>query len=419
MKSNQTFSIIFWMNKSKPNYEGKCPLWCRVTVNGERAEISIKQNIEPELWNSEKGKVKGNGREIETINTYLLKEKNKLNDIYTRMCNEGKLISAYNIKSEYLGNKEQITGLIEIAKSCLAFVENEIGKTYAQGTVKNYYSTVNLLEEFVKTKFGKSDIDIKQIKAGFILDFKLFLTTRIQKRPCHQNGYIKHFQRIKRIISYAIIHEWIDKNPFLQIKEKPIQKEKVYLTEDEMKKIEVLELPKHGLGFSRDIFLFSCYTGLAFCDLMELTTNDITLRMDRRKWIYIKRKKSNVDSLIPVLGKAEQIISNYKDFSPKPESGRIFPAITNQAHNRNLKTIFSFVGINKIISSHKARHTFATTICANNGVPIDTAAKMMGHRDLKTTQIYYQTTPERMSKDIDGLEQKLKNNNKKQKRKLA
>ena len=132
-----------------------------------------------------------------------------------------------------------------------------------------------------------------------------------------------------------------------------------------------------------------------------------------------KRKKSNVDSLIPVLGKAEQIISNYKDFSPKPESGRIFPAITNQAHNRNLKTIFSFVGINKIISSHKARHTFATTICANNGVPIDTAAKMMGHRDLKTTQIYYQTTPERMSKDIDGLEQKLKNNNKKQKRKLA
>ncbi|MEK6615799.1 MAG: site-specific integrase [Bacteroidota bacterium] len=407
MKSNQTFSVIFWINKSKINSEGKCPLWCRITVNGERSEISLKQNIIFEKWDSIKGRVRGKEPEIKNLNKYIKKVDANLNNVYTKMYNEGKIISAYNIKCEFLGVTEKKTGFMEIAKSCLSFVKNEIGKTYTWGTVKNYVTTIKHLEEFVKNKYGKNDIDIRQVKPNFILDFKQYSTTKEKSRMLTQNGYIKHFQRIKRIINYAIMNEWIDKNPFQKIKEKLIEKEKVYLTKDEIETIQSFKLSNQGLGISRDMFLFCCYTGLSFCDLMDLSRNNISLGMDGRKKIHIKRNKSHIDSLIPVLDKAEQILSHYINIPSEYNSERIFPSITNQCYNRNLKSIFKKCKINKVISSHKARHTFATTICANNGVPIDTTAKMMGHTDLKTTQIYYQTTFERMSSDIDELEEKL------------
>ena len=404
----ETFSIIFWIRKSKTNVEGKCPLHCRITINGERAEISLKKFVSSDKWNSKEEEVSGKGTDVKEINDYITKVRHDLNRTHTKMLNDGKIISAKNIRNEYLGVSEKQTGLIEIAQSCLSYVKNEIGKSYAKGTVKNYFTTVKHLEEFVKAKYKSSDIDIRQVKPNFILDFKQYVTRKKEEgQMCHQNGYIKHFQRIKRIINYAIMNEWIDKNPFQKIKEKPIEKEKVYLTKDEILKIESQNLPKDGLGVTRDMFLFCCYTGLSFCDLIDLSRSNISLGIDGRKRIHIKRNKTNIDSIIPVLQQAEQILTQYINLPCEYNSGRIFPSITNQCYNRNLTSILGKCKINKSISSHKARHTFATTICAENGVPIDTTAKMMGHTNLKTTKIYYQTTDERMGRDIDALEEKL------------
>jgi site-specific recombinase XerD len=426
MKAQQTFSITFWVNQAKRKAHGLCPIWCRVTINGNRAQFSINQNILPENWSKRKQKVKGEGQEIEQINKYIKKVQGDLESIYANMKLEGDIISAVNIKCEYL-NKDTLKnkeGFVQIAESCLSYLQDAVKhQSYAWGTVKNYKTTVKYLKEFIKKEYRVEDIHIKKVKASLIYDFKKFVTsmTTIKKRDkngivksfektqkCNQNGFVKHMQRLKRIMKWAIKNEWTDRNPFALIDDEHlIEKDALYLTKAELLSLESLELPKEGLGISRDMFVFCCYTGLSFCDVLKLSVNQITLKLDARKWIFTQRQKSGVDSLIPVLHKINELLSFYGNLASETASETIFPSITNQVYNRNLKKIFKLCSISKNFTSHSARHTFGTTICADNSVPMDTTAKMMGHLDFRSTKKYYRTTPNRMSSDISALEEKL------------
>jgi len=428
MKTQNKISILFWVNKTRKNAEGKAPIWCRVTLSGKRTEVSLDEYVSPNAWSGKKERVKGDSSDADRINTLIAGKRSLLLDYFSECKREETEITIPKIRSVFSKSEGDVKfGLCEIAESYLSRLENEVKlKTYAQGTLKNYYTTVKFLKEFVQIKLGKSDVDTRKLGASFIDDFKIFVTTmeKIKKcdkngvitskkkvQKCNHNGFVKHFERINSIIEHAMRSEIIDRDPFFLVEESTIEKDSIYLNEEELFKVESLDLPKEGLGITRDMFVFCCYTGLSFSDVIKLSPSEISLKLDSRKWIFTQRKKSNVDVLTPVLSRVKDILAFYTNLPSDYSSGRIFPSITNQAYNRNLKVIARMCGITKNFTSHSARHTFGTTICANNGVPIDTCAKMLGHTTLRMTQKYYRTMPERMSRDIDALEEKLNKRN--------
>lgn len=406
MKTHNTFSILFYIKKYKSK-NGQAPLYCRITINGERSEIFTDEYIRPKVWDSKKQKVKGVSQEAQDLAQTILDIKTALYKYKDEFEREGKILSALNIKRAYKKLDKKCTGFIEIAQSFYAFIHSEMGQTYEWGTVKNYDTTIKFLKEFILSKYGVADIDIKQIERSFITEFKRMVTSPKRKIICKQNGFAKHYQRIKKIIHWAIENDFLERDPFLGHPEKIKEVTNIFLTEAELEKLKDFNLETDAESRIRDVFIFCCYTGLSFSDMIGLTRNDIHLHIDNRRWILIKRKKSNTDSKIPMLSIASAFLDKYLIGQKETFDGKIFPQVTNQYFNRELKAILLKCGISKHITCHKARHTFGTTICANNNVPIDTCAEILGHKSLRITRRYYQTTPFKIGNDINELEKRL------------
>ena len=274
------------------------------------------------------------------------------------------------------------------------------------GTMKNYYTTERYLQRFLLKKRRVKDIYLKQLNFRFITDFEHYLRTYKNSKKellLSNNGVMKHLERLKKIINLAIKLEWMHKNPFSQFQLKYNKYDRQYLTERELHLLEATEFTSDRLQKIKDCFVFSCYTGLSYVDVKELTESNIVKGIDGNNWIYTKREKTDEQVKVPILPKAWEILEKYRGIKETDSIANLLPISSNQKTNVYLKEIARACDICKNISFHVARHTFATTVMLSNGVPIETVSKLLGHTKLSTTQIYARVVESKISEDISNL----------------
>lgn len=398
------FNSIVYLRNSKINKKGDAPIYGRVTLNGARFDVSLQVSCKPKNWDSNKGLVKGNSEEARYKNKQITNFLLKTRKIYVDMVEKSEYLDINQIRDIYTGKTISKRTLLKIFKEHLEYLNSLLGIDYEKATIVKYNTTFKHLSSFLKVRYGKSDIFLQELKLNFIVQFEHYLKVDLQNA---QNSTYKHLQRFKRIINIAVENDWLDKDPFKGYSIKKEQKDRGFLTTDELKSLETKEILITRLDEVRDMFVFSCYTGLAYIDIFKLEKSDIKIGIDGEKWIKIKRHKTKTNSMIPILSKALEIIQKYSNHPKVINTERLLPVLTNQKTNAYLKEIADICGINKNLTFHIARHTFATTVTLTNGVPIETVSKMLGHKKITTTQIYSKVVEQKVSYDMQILRDKL------------
>ena len=397
---NKTFNLLFYVKKAKINFLGESPIYLRITIDGKISEISTKRTILPLRWNAKAQKVSGSSEESKSFNFYLKTFEQKVYDTYHELMRDKESVTCESLKNKLLGKGERTRMLIPIFEDHNNRMEKLIDKEFAQGTLTRYKTCLKHTKAFLKWKFNISDIDILKIDYAFLNDFELFLRT---ERDCNNNSAVKYIKNFGKIIRICIANGWINRDPFLNYSSSFNEVTRVFLNEQEIERLFNKDLKNERLSQVRYIFLFSCFTGLAYIDTQKLTQDNINIGLDGNKWIYTKRQKTKTTSNIPLLSKAEEIIDRYKDHPACLNSERLLPVLSNQKMNAYLKEIADLCDIKKELTYHIARHTFATTITLSNGVPIESVSKMLGHKNIKTTQHYAKILDKKVSEDMSAL----------------
>ena len=416
MKANSTFGVIFFTRKSKTNPE-ILTIYARITVNGQRTEISVKRTIKASQWDNSKGRAKNFTSSMRQLNRYLDQVYGQLLDCHKQLLDEFKIITPETVKKRYLGEDEQHKTLKEL----ITYHNTSMVQVLKPGTMKNYYTTEKYIHRFLVEKLRVNDIYLQQLNYRFIVDFEQFLRTCKPKTRAelNNNGTMKHLERLCKMTNLALKMEWLEKDPFQKFQLKYIKSDRQYLTAKELQRLEKSHLKNRTLEKVKDIFVFSCYTGLAYVDVKELTVNQILKGINGGHWIHTKRAKTNEAVKIPLLPKAKEIIQKYKNSPETASIETLLPVYSNQKMNSYLKDIMKACGIAKHITFHSARHTFATTVTLANGVPIETVSKLLGHTKLSTTQIYARVLESKIHEDMQLLVRKLKPKSKKKPKRVA
>lgn len=402
---SHSLSLLFYIKKSKADDLGKANIYLRITLDGKRAECSVRRKVKFNEWNSRTQLVIGNSIVAQEINRELGIIKNKIYSIQQQFQRTEKEYNSFDLRDTYLGKDKTQKMLLEIFQEHNDKVESLIGKDFAAGTAERYRTCKNHVAAFIKQNYKKNDIPIQDVDHKFITGIEYYLKT---SRKCAHNSTIKYITNFKKIIRIAHANDWIDKDPFLHWKAKLKIIDREFLTEEEIQKIIELKLKMERLDQVRDIFIFCCFTGLAYADVKKLNRCDISLGADGEEWVKTKRSKTDTRSNIPILPIAKAIIEKYKHNELLIEKDLVLPVLSNQKMNAYIKEIATLAGITKNLTFHLARHTFATTVTLTNGVPIESVSKMLGHTNLKTTQHYAKILDMKVSKDMKILRNKFK-----------
>ncbi|MFM9988338.1 site-specific integrase [Flavobacterium sp.] len=401
---NTTVSVLFYIKRSKANNEGICPIYARVTIQAKRFEFSASKYVNPERWSPEGSKVKGTNEEARTINSHLDYLKNQVLEAEKRLFKKDIKVTSENLKNELFGAAETKRMLIPIFQDHNNKIKELVGKEYAPGTLERYKTSLSHTIEFLQWKYKISDIEINKIDHAFVTDYEFWLRS---VRNCANNTAVKYIKNFSKIIKLCLANDWLNKNPFANYKSKVKEVERVYLSEEEIQNIINKDFKTERLSLVRDIFLFSCFTGLAYIDVKNLTKSHISIGIDGEKWIFTHRQKTETASKIPILPVTQMIIDKYADHPKSNNEVRLLPILTNQKMNAYLKEIAGVCEIEKELTFHIARHTFATTITLTNGVPIESVSKMLGHKNLRTTQHYAKVLDKKVSEDMQVLRNKF------------
>ena len=411
---NQSFNLLFYVKKTKINSQGEAPIYLRITIDGRVTEISVKRTAKLQLWNSAGQKLNGNSEAIKSFNFYLKTFEQRVYDAYHELMKDKDLITCESLKNKLLGTDIKSRMLIPIFQDHNDRMEKLVGKEFAIGTLGRYKTCMSHTKAFLKWKFNISDIDIKKIDYAFLNDFEFFLRT---EKSCNNNSAVKYLKNFGKIIRICMANGWLEKDPYLNYHSKCNEVSRAFLNEKELGSLTNKDFKNERLSLVRDIFLFSCYTGLAYIDTQKLTQDNINLGLDGNKWIFTTRQKTKITSNIPLLPQAEDIIQKYKEHKTCLNTGKLLPVLSNQKMNAYLKEIADLCGINKELTYHIARHTFATTVTLSNGVSIESVSKMLGHKSIKTTQHYAKILDKKVSEDMNNLKLKLFNKEKVNQRK--
>ena len=402
MKAKTT--LHFYAKSTKANATGLFPIYVRLTVEGKRFEYSSKKFIEPSKWSNELSRMKGNSEEARSINSLLDFTKNQINEIQFELLKDNITLNIEEFKNRLLGTKVRERMLIPIFKEHNSKIKELLGIEYAPGTLERYETSLKHTSNFLSWKYNITDINIDKIDHAFITDYEFYLRT---VRKCANNTAVKYIKNFNKIIKLCLANDWLDKNPFANYKSKVKEVERVYLSEAEIQNIINKDFKTERLSLVRDIFLFSCFTGLAYIDVKKLTKSHISIGIDGDKWIFTHRQKTETASKIPILPIAQMIINKYADHPQSVNEDKLLPILSNQKMNAYLKEIAGVCEIEKELTFHIARHTFATTVTLTNGVPIESVSKMLGHKNLRTTQHYAKVLDKKVSEDMKILKDKF------------
>ena len=407
MRSNSTFSVLFWLYSGRSK-NGTAPIYARISVNGKKLNISLKRRIQINEWDSNKQRVKNSSIHAKSTNQYLDEFYSGLFHSFQQLRIEGKHITPHSVKARFMD--EEVDNQHFTMKDLVSYHNSNMFPKLHWNTSRLYLTSQKYIFLFLKKKLKKEDIRLDELNYKFILNFENFLR---RHKPNHyqqqigNNAVMKHIQRLRKMVSLAYRLEWIDKDPFRQFKPRLTPTNREYLSSEELQAIEELKLDSNRLRTVRDLFVFSCYTGVCYTDLMLLTEDNVVMGIDKKYWIITKRQKTHNPVKIPLLKKALDLIELYKEDTRSIINNTLFPRISNQKMNAYLKEIASEAKIKKNLTFHMARHTFATTVTLTNGVPIETISKMLGHRKLTTTQIYAKVLERKVGEDMEILRNKL------------
>jgi site-specific recombinase XerD len=399
---SSTFKILFYVRKNYVNKNGKAGIMIRVTLNGEICQFSSKLEIAPELWDTQRGKAAGKSLEASRLNALLDNIHASITNHYRTIEREDTLVTPEKIRNAFLGVTARQETLLGVFSQYNENLKRLQGINKSKTTIEKYDRAYRRLAGFMLTRYNITDIALREINYQFVIDFENYLRSDC---GCGDNTTAKFMQYFRTIILTAKNNGWITADPFHNYKITFKKVDRGYLTDEELQKLMQKSFAIERLEHVRDLFIFCCFTGLAFVDVMSLSQENIRTSFDGNLWIMTKRHKTDINVNVPLLKVPLMILDKYRGKLPH---GSLLPKISNQKMNSYLKEIGDLCGIGKNLTTHLARHTFATTTTLSKGVPIETVSKMLGHAKIQTTQIYARITDNKISNDMNKLATRLK-----------
>ncbi len=395
----QTFSILFLARKAKMHKSGEVPVYGRITVNGERAEFGLAITVPEQEWDFEKGCATGNSKKAKSVRERLDLIKSRVREHFLEMEKYQEEITAFKLRDRYLGINHSNRTILEVFSEHNEKVKGLKGKDYAPATIKRYDTTKVHLERFMKAKYKRDDMGLNEITAQFVSDFEYYFKV---DRNCNNNTAVKYMKNFKKVIRIALANGWMNRDPFANVSYHLEETDMDFLTTDELDRLIAYECKAPRLQQVKDIYVFCCFTGLAFIDVKNLTTDEIQLE-NGRYWIKKKRQKTDNWCHIPMLDPAVKIMQKYKGNYNCVSKGLVLPVLSNQKMNAYLKEISDLAAIEKNLTTHTARHTFATTVTLANQISMEVVSKMLGHNSLSMTRRYARVVDDLINKDMEKI----------------
>lgn len=398
MKS--TFRILFFLKRDKVKTDGTLPIMCRITIDGQMSRFNTKLSVNPKLWDVKSSTAIGKTNEAVAVNALLNEIKTSVHNVYHDLQTKENNVNAERVKNIFLGIEVKQQTVLELFQRHNEDVAKLVGVSKSKETLQKYEVAHKRMADFIKEYYHVSDISLKEVNHMFLHNFEIYLMTSCN---CKENTTAKFLQRFRTIIIMAKNNGWIHIDPFANFKIKFKKTDRGYLTQQEIDIIMCKKFASERLERVRDIFIFSCFTGLAYIDVKNLRQSNIRTSFDDGLWVMGKREKTGVNYNVPLLDVPKQIIAKYADKLP---DNKVLPVMSNQKMNEYLKEIGTVCGIDKNLSYHLARHTFAT-LTLTKGVSIESVSKMLGHTNIKTTQIYARITDVKVSNDMASFAEKM------------
>lgn len=393
-----TFKTVFYVNASKEK-NGIVPIMGRVTINGTIAQFSCKQTIPKTLWDAKGNRAKGKSKEAQAVNFALENIKAQITKHYQRISDREAYVTAELVRNAYQGiGTEYETLLRALDKENEAF-SKRVGKDRSLNTYRKHLIVRKYVAEFIKKQYKRNDLGMNELTEDFIRDFCLYLRNEV---GLAQSSVWIYSTPLKHIVTTAHYHGKIPRNPFAMYHVDPDHKEREYLTEKELRSMSSIKLDDPNLAFARDLFVFGCWTGISFIDIKNLTTDNL-VETNGALWIVSKRQKTGVPFRIKLMDIPKRIIKRYEPFRT---NNRLFDMASYGAINQRIKSVAKKCGIEKRISFHQSRHSFAV-MALNYGMPIESVSKILGHTKITTTQIYAKVTNTKLDSDISAFESKI------------
>jgi site-specific recombinase XerD len=399
-----TFKILFYLNTSKRKKSGLCPVMGRITVDGGIAQFSLKEDAHEAHWDAQKGRVKGKTREQIELNRKIEQTEQFIRNIYTRTVETTGYVTAEQIKNELTGVTTKSETLLELFKEHNRDFKERVGIDREERTYNHYELSYNHLSRFIQSKYRVTDYPLNRLDLSFIEDYDCFL--RVDAHLC-TNTMVKHIIYLKKMIIRAMNQKIIMRDPFQEYIPSKKKSKYRHISKQELERMMTTQIKSKAVSCVRDMFVFSCFTGLAYADIVQLSEKHLRKAEDGSIWIEIHRYKTDVESNIRLLDIPLAIIEKYQ---PERKGEEFFKLPNSGAISRTMRKIETLCSINHL-HFHMARHTFATLICMTNGVSMEAVSKMMGHSTMRTTQIYAEITNQRVSDDMQKLAKRIKRKN--------
>lgn len=396
----ENFNLLF-AKRSRLLKSGEAAIFMRITANGTRVECNTGKSIEPHLWNQAKERVKGSSKKAIDLNNFIDDTEIKMFKLFQEMQEDGSVVTAQELHNRYfnIGPHKKVERMIiatfqEHNQECRALM----GRDFELGTIKKYETITRLLQRYIAKKYETADLPLTSLDRDFVHGFELYLKI---DRNQQQNTVARYMKGLKKITNRALANEWITKDPFAGFKVKTVQTDPTFLTLDELHTIY-----KHhfdgALEVVRDMFIMAAFTGLAFIDISNLRSEHVVTDNDGNMWIRKPRQKTEIVQNIPLLDIPKEILAKYENDAKAAKKGTLLPVPCNQVMNRYLKEIGTLCGISKVLTTHVARHTYAT-VCLSQGVRIENVSKMLGHTSIKMTQHYARVLDSSIMEDMQNI----------------
>jgi len=404
MKINEELSIIFWLKREKASKDGRVPIYVRVTVNGQKDGFSSGKKILPDHWDAKDGPTK-DCPDFQNINSYITKTKAGLEKCYNVLEATEKNITGTMVKEAYLPKPEEVRKTLRAAFKIHNddFAARVAKKKASPKTLERYERLERYCLSFLQKKYKVTDIDLDDLHMGIATNFYQYLLGE----DIGENAAMKYVKTLKQVIKRAIDEGWMKYNPINGFKCKYEDPDRETLEMHELVKIYKKKIEIDRLAEIRDVYVFCCFTGYAYETCYHLEPGNMFEGLDGKTWITKDRQKTGSEECVPLLPIAMEIIKKYRNHAYCKANNKLLPVNSNYRYNTYLKELADICGIRKHLTTHTARHTFATTVTLENDVPIETVGKMLGHKDIRSTMIYAKITKRKISNNMNALENKL------------
>ena len=395
------FKVLFYLKRTKNTSRAVYPVMGRITINGTISQFSAKINVPEQLWEVKGGRAKGKSVESERINRHLDNIRIQIGKHYQSICDHDAYVTAEKVKNAWLGMGERYRTLVNVFEHYTNDLFKRIGVDRSESTWWRYRASLGHLRAFLKHEYNLHDIPLLELEQSFIEQYHVYLKT-----VCHlkAGSACRYIDCLNNVVKISFNNGLMPRNPFAFYSYSAPKEPRTFLSEKELRLFQTTRLKSAKHEYHRDLFLFSCFTGICYKDMRYLTCEQIIPDSEGHLWIHGNRCKTGGEYMVKFLPAALRLLEKYRGTAPSPLA---FDMPKLSSINCSLRRITKQCGISRHITFHCARHTFATTLCLSQGIPLSTVSKMLGHKQITTTQIYAQTTPIMIEDAIDRVESRL------------